>query len=181
MSNQYLGEIAMFAGNFAPRQYAMCNGQLLSIAQNSALFALIGTYYGGNGMNNFALPDLRSRVPVHVGTGPGLSNYALGQTGGAPTVALNPTMMPAHNHMLQASTDAATATTIDSTVVPGQPTAGNTPSFYAVQKPNEPLTTYVLNPQTCGPSGGNQPHQNMMPSLCITFIIALQGVFPSRN
>ena len=182
MSNVFLGQIDMFGGNFAPKGFAFCNGQLLSIAQNSALFSLLGTTYGGDGRTTFALPDLRSRLPVDWGQGPGLSNYALGQAAGTTSVTLLTTQIPAHNHILLATQAIATSAVIANNVLPGQPTVGNPPAFYGVsQSGKPPLVPVPLNAASCGNSGGSQPHPNLMPSLCITFIIALQGIFPSRN
>ncbi len=182
MSNFYVGQIDLFGGNFAPKGWALCNGQLMSIAQNQALFSLLGTFYGGDGVTTFALPNLQSRLPVHEGQGPGLSPYPLGGTGGVPNVTITNQSMPQHLHVLQATDTLATTATIDQTVLPGQPTTGTTPGLYAAQQEGLP----VLQPQkmaagACGLTGGNQPHTNLMPSLCVTFIIALQGIFPSRN
>ena len=185
MSNVFLGQIVMFGGNFAPKGFAFCNGQLLSINQNQALFSLLGTTYGGDGISTFALPNLQSRLPVHVGHGPGLSNYNLGQTGGSPTVTLNVATMPAHNHILSATQATATSNTIGNTLLPAQPTealGSSKPSFYANDVQGQPpVTPTPLNAASCSSAGGSQPHTNLMPSLCITFVIALQGIFPSRN
>lgn len=180
MSDVYLGQIVMFGGNFAPRGFALCNGQLLSIAQNSALFALLGTFYGGDGRTTFALPNLQSRVPIYYGQGPGLSPYVIGQTGGAVSVTLQTTSIPAHSHTFNATKTAATTGTIANTLLPGQPTGNQ--NFYVNPVAGQPdPVPEVLAPGVCGPAGGNQPHGNLMPSLCITFVIALQGIFPSRN
>jgi microcystin-dependent protein len=183
MSDYFLGQIVMFGGNFAPRGYAFCNGQLLPISQNTALFSLLGTTYGGDGRTTFALPDLRSRLPVDWGQGPGLSNYALGQTGGSETVTIDVTTMPSHNHTFNATVATATANTIANNLLPAQPTeALGTPQFYGNDVAGQPpITPVALNPNVCGRTGGGQSHSNLMPSLCITFIIALQGIFPSRN
>ena len=182
MSNVFLGQIVMFGGNFAPKHFAFCNGQLMSIAQNQALFALIGTTYGGDCITTFALPNLQSSLPVHQGRGPGLSSYKLGQTGGSTTVTLTQSQMPAHNHSFQATPTVATTPTIAGNVLPGQPTVGNPPAFYAIQQAGTPpLTPFQMVAAACGVAGGSQPHSNLMPSLCITFIIALQGIFPSQN
>lgn len=182
MSNVFVGQIVMFGGNFAPRGFALCNGQLLAIAQNQALFALIGTNYGGNGIQNFALPNLVSRLPVNFGQGIGLSNYALGQTGGATTATITMQSMPLHTHTLNATKTQATASTIDNTVLPGVPTAGTPPEFYATQVQGQPPDTpHKMAAGVVGNIGNNQPHTNLMPSLCISFIIALQGIFPSRS
>jgi microcystin-dependent protein len=182
MSDVFIGQIVMFGGNFAPRNFAFCNGQLMPIAQNQALFALLGTTYGGDGVTTFALPDLRSRLPVHVGQGPGLSSYAQGQAGGTQTETIVAATMPAHNHTLQATQTIATAAAIGATLLPGQPTVGNPAAFYAApQSGQPPLVPQQLASATCSLTGGSQPHTNLMPSLCVTFIIALQGIFPSRN
>lgn len=182
MSNVFIGQITMFGGNFAPRGFAFCNGQLLSIAQNQALFSLLGTTYGGNGIQNFALPNLQSRLPIQQGQGPGLSNYALGQVGGDTNVTIDASSTPVHLHALNATQTTTTTATIANAVLPGQPTAGATPGFYAAQGPGQPaLVMHKLDSKTCGLTGGSQAHSNLMPSLCITYIIALQGIFPSRN
>jgi microcystin-dependent protein len=182
MSNVFLGQIVMFGGNFAPRGFAFCNGELLPISQNQALFALLGTSYGGNGVQSFGLPNLQSNLPVHAGQGPGLSNYVLGQTGGTPTVTITRDTMPTHNHALNATRTAATTTDIGATVLPGTPTAGTSPRFYVTPKSGAPdPVPEVLNTAVCGPAGSGQAHTNLMPSLCISFIIALQGIFPSPN
>jgi microcystin-dependent protein len=182
MSNVFLGQIMMFGGNFAPRHFAFCNGQLLSISQNSALFSLLGTTYGGDGVQTFALPNLQSRLPVHQGTGTGLSTYELGQAAGVPEVTITQSTMPQHAHGLNASGTPATATTISGTVVPGQPSGSNAPLFYAAQQTGQPAPVpQLMDPRACTVAGSGLPHSNLMPSLCITFVIALQGVFPSRN
>lgn len=182
MSDVYLGQIVMFGGNFAPRGFALCNGQLLSIAQNSALFSLLGTTYGGDGRTTFALPNLQSRLPIHVGQGPGLSSYVLGQSGGSTSVTITTATMPTHTHTLNATTTQADSAAIANSLLPGRPTAGSKPRFYVAPMPNQPdPVPEVLNTAVCGSAGGNQPHTNLMPSLCITFVIALQGIFPSRN
>ncbi len=178
----YLGQISMFGGNYAPQGWAFCNGQLLAINQYQALFSLLGTTYGGNGTQNFALPNLVSRLPVHVGQGLGLSSYALGQVGGADPVTITAQTMPGHTHTLNATQTQANATAIGTSVLPGKPTAGSDPRFYAFQPSGQPaLTMIALAGGAVGNSGGSQPHTNLMPSLCITFIIALQGVYPSRS
>lgn len=182
MSNVFLGQIMMFGGNFAPRNFAFCNGQLLSISQNSALFSLLGTTYGGDGIQTFALPNLQSRLPIHQGTGTGLSHYELGQASGTPTVTITQSTMPQHTHVLNASPTIASATAISGSVVPGQPTGSNSPLFYAAQQPSQPAPIpQLMDQRACSIAGNGLPHTNLMPSLCITFVIALQGVFPSRN
>jgi len=178
----FLAQIMMFAGNFAPVNYAFCNGQTMNISQNQALFALIGTYYGGNGVTTFQLPNLQSRLPVHVGQGAGLSNYAIGQAAGATEVTITAQTMPLHTHTLSATKTQGNASSIGNTVLPGTPPGTSNVFFYANQPAGQPTLTYFnLAPGAVSTTGGNQPHTNMMPSLCITFVIALSGIFPSRG
>lgn len=162
----FLGEIMMFGGNFAPFGWALCNGQLMAIAENQALFALIGTTYGGDGQTTFALPDLQGRIPVHQGT-----NFVLGQKAGVESVTLAAGQMPAHTHAAQAQTAAGTA-------------AAPTNSVWAASSLNQfaagPAASN-MNAADIQPSGGSQPHENMMPFLAVNFCIALNGIFPSRN
>ena len=181
MTQPFVGQIIMFCGNFAPVGRAFCDGQILPIAQYTALFSLLGTYYGGNGMSNFALPNLQGSVPVHVGQGPGLSQYVLGQTAGTPTVTLITSQIPPHTHVFSASTAAATGPS-PSGNVPAKPTAANAAAYAVSQSsPYPALAPQSMNPQSCGLTGGNQPHNNMMPTLFISFVIALTGIYPSRN
>jgi microcystin-dependent protein len=184
MSNAFLGQITMFAGNFAPKGTALCNGQLMSIQQNAALFALLGTTYGGNGQTTFALPNLQSQLPIHFGQGSGLSNYVQGQTAGTTAVTITQSTMPQHNHTLNATTaDATSATMVNGdnfNMLPAKPTVTGG-LFYANPNANPGITPIALAASTAGTTGGSQPHNNLMPSLCITFIIYLQGIFPSRN
>ena len=171
MATPFIGTITMFGGNFAPRNYAFCDGSLQSIAQNSALFALIGTIYGGDGQNTFALPDLRGRAPIHQGNLAGGGNYVIGQVLGTESVTLTASQMPAHTHTLGANTGPGTgagpngAVWARSTATQNYATAGATP----------------MNAAAVTSSGGSQPHENMQPFLAINFIIALFGIFPSRN
>jgi microcystin-dependent protein len=183
MSTPFLGQISMFGGNFAPRGWAMCNGQLLNISQYTALYSLIGTTYGGNGTTNFALPNLVSRLPVHIGTGLGLSPYVLGQTGGADAVTITTATMPTHLHTLNATQALGSTGTIAANLLPAQPTGPiASPEFYAAPvSGQQPPTPQAMAGGACSMTGGSQPHTNMMPSLCITFIIALQGAYPSRS
>lgn len=177
MTQPYLGEVRMFAGNFAPRNNAYCSGQIMSIQQNAALFSLLGTYYGGNGTTTFGLPDLRGRIPVSQGQGPGLSNYVIGQQGGTETVTITQQTLPQHNHMMVVS-NAVPTTAAPSGNMPAQM---STPinNFWV---PNTKQTTSdLLNAQFLTMVGGNQPHENRMPAMAISMIIALAGVFPSRN
>jgi len=169
MATPFIAEIVMFGGNFAPRGWAFCQGQILSIAQNTALFSLLGTTYGGNGQTTFALPDLRGRVPMQQGSGPGLTPRVLGEQGGTETVTLLITQMPAHNHSLMAKTAAAGDTLPTGNVF-------SEGSFYV-----PPPANAVMSPTAIGVSGGSQPHNNMQPFLALNFIIATQGIFPSRN
>jgi microcystin-dependent protein len=180
MSTPYIGQITMFGGNFAPINYAFCNGQPIAISDNETLYNLIGTTFGGDGVNTFNLPDLQCRLPVHQGQAPGLSNYVLGQKAGSENVTITQSTMPAHSHTFVASTANATAAAIGTgeNLVPATPTVSNA-SAYAVSGPLTLLQT--LAPGTCGLAGNSLPHSNMMPSLCITFVIALYGVYPSPN
>ncbi|MDB5707278.1 MAG: Tail Collar domain protein [Sphingomonas bacterium] len=183
MSNPFIGEVRMFAGNFNPRGWAFCQGQLLPIAQNDTLYALIGTTFGGDGQVTFGLPDMQGRIPVGQGQGPSLSSYTLGQESGAETVTLTTATMPTHNHVMFASTTKGDQPAPVTTSIPAQPDAGNnvsTATFYVLPTPN-PLTPSQMAATTIGAQGGNQPHDNIMPSLVLNYIIALEGVFPSRN
>jgi microcystin-dependent protein len=178
MSNPFLGEIRMFAGNFNPRGWAFCAGQLVPIAQNDALYALLGTTYGGDGITTFGLPDMRGRLPINQGQGPGLSNYVIGQMAGTESVTLTVTQMPAHSHSLSA-TD-ATASQPAPTNTSFLATLLGTAEIYAIPGAN-PLRQGTLNANSISAAGGSQPHNNLMPIMAINFIIALEGVFPSRN
>jgi microcystin-dependent protein len=170
----YIAEIRMFAGNFAPRGWAFCQGQILSIAQNTALFALIGTTYGGNGQTTFALPDLRGRVPVGPGLGPGLPNVDLGQMSGEATHTLISTEMPAHTHSANAVASGGNSGTPGTGVVWAGSTARD--SIYSSGAPNTTLQGAAI-----GQAGGSQPHNNMQPYTGINYIICIEGIFPSRN
>lgn len=171
MSDQYIGQISTTAFGFAPRGWALCNGQLLPIGQNQALFSLLGTQFGGNGQTNFALPDLRGRVPMHTS-----SSIPLGQAVGAAAVALQATQMPVHGHALNTSTDLANASVPGGAVPAARPRAG--PVVYATAGSTPAVT---LHADSVSDTGGMQPHDNMQPSLGLNFIIALQGFFPSRD
>jgi microcystin-dependent protein len=175
MSNQFVGEIRIFAGNFAPTGWALCNGQLMSISQNTALFSLLGTQFGGDGKSNFGLPDLQGAVPMHQGQGPGLSERFIGETGGEPNVTLINTEMPMHSH--QASGIAASdSTSPNPAVVWGSLAGRNPPPLY--QSGNTDVT---MNPFALSVTGSSFPHNNLQPLLVLNFIIALQGVFPARG
>lgn len=170
MSEPFVGEIRMFAGNFAPEGWAFCDGQLLAVSQNDALFSLLGTIYGGDGRTTFALPDLRGRLPMHAGHGPGLSERRLGSKSGAEHVTLTVNQMPSHTHPLQASGNAATA------VAPQGQTLASGQDAYSGEPP-----IVALAEDSITKVGGSQSHTNLMPSLCVNFIIALVGIYPSRN
>ena len=172
MTDPFVAEIRIFPFTFAPRGWALCNGQLLPISQNTALFSLLGTTYGGNGQSTFALPDLQGAVPLHPGQGPGLSLYDLGQTGGSEFVALQPSEMPAHTHTVSASTSPANRTA----------PAGNSVARASGATPYIPPGggTTSLAPEAMSVAGGGLPHNNMQPYLTLNFCIALQGIFPPR-
>ena len=172
MSEPYIGEITMFAGNFAPRSWALCDGQLLAVAQNSALFSLLGTTYGGDGRTTFGLPDLRGRVPIHQGSGPGLSPRSMGQKAGSEQVSASTNTLPTHTHGFRGSTDIASSPNPQGRVV-AKPT---TVDLYIDETQTADLAGGAM-----GNTGGSQSHANIMPFQCIHFIIALTGIFPSRN
>src|SRR5690242_5317256 len=166
MANPFLGEIRIFAGNFAPRGWALCNGQLLAISQNTALFSLLGTTYGGNGQTTFALPDLRGRVPIGTGQGRGLTARNLGEVAGTETLTLDATQMPAHTHAAGASAGNGAADSPTGRVLARMP--GAIPQYGAASNAD-------MAAAAAANSGGNQPHNNMQPFLTVTYIIALQG------
>lgn len=187
MSEPFIAEIIMFAGNFAPRGWAFCQGQILSIAQNTALFSLLGTTYGGNGQTTFALPDLRGRVPVGTGQGPGLPAMTLGEVSGTPTTTLLITQMPAHNHTFVGQQGTSSSNGNDA-----QP-GGQLPAVPVVNisGTDHNVNAYISGATadgsfagftgTIGISGGSQPFSIMQPYLGMNYIIALEGIFPSRN
>jgi microcystin-dependent protein len=166
MSDPYIGEIRMFGGNFAPVGWLLCQGQLLPIDQYDALFNLIGTTYGGDGQQTFAMPDLQSRLPVHVG-----SNYVLGQVGGSETVTLTTPQLPIHTHQQLASSGPAASPT---------PT-GRVPASWADGQYSTAPADSTLAPNALTIAGGSQPHENMSPYLCLNFIIATEGIYPPPN
>lgn len=176
MSEPFLGEIRMMGFNFAPRGWAFCNGQLISIAQNTALFSLLGTFYGGNGQTNYALPNLQGLLPMHQGAGPGLTPRDLGETGGSYNVTLLQSEMPAHTHSVNASSAPASSTEPGGNVL-----ARSSDGLTAYNSTGTTTNAQVLDASVVTVTGGSQPHSNMMPSLTLNFCIALQGVFPSRN
>lgn len=175
MSEPFIAEVKIFAGNFAPRSYAFCNGQLLPIAQNTALFSLVGTTYGGDGRTTLGLPNLQSRAPMHPGNGPGLTPRLLGQKVGVDSVTLTEGEMPNHFHSASMGSTTVPATT----PVP----AGNT--VFARAAGGYPYTAnanlVAMNPETTSPVGSSGPHNNRQPYLVLNFIIALQGLYPSRS
>jgi microcystin-dependent protein len=178
MSEPFIGEIRIFGGNFAPRGWALCDGQLLAVSQNDALFSLLGTIYGGDGRTTFGLPDMRGRVPVHAGTGPGLSNRRLGAKGGTETVTLSAGQVPSHNHGGALRAVGSDATSSDPT---GRMFARATKSAAYHTGTGRGEGTVSMASGTLTSTGGNQPHTNLAPTLCLNFIIALVGIYPSRN
>lgn len=174
MADQYIGEIRMVGFDFAPTGWALCNGQVLPISNYSPLFALIGTTYGGNGTTNFALPNMQSRIPMHYGTGPGLSTYAMGEEGGAENVTLLITQMPAHNHILNVSNAGGDQLTPGNHILAAE-SSGAAP-IYSDTQPNS-----TMNVSSIGLAGNSQSHENRQPFLVVNFIIALEGIFPSRS
>lgn len=167
MAQPYVGEIKMFAGNFAPVGWMLCEGQLLPISENETLFQLIGTTYGGDGESTFALPDMRGRIPIHQGDG-----FILAETGGAEEITLSVNQIPAHSHVLLGSTNTGTGTAPLNNILCGLPVATN--SAYGTDNPRLNLAA-----QAIAPVGGSQPHTNFQPYLCVNYIISLFGIFPS--
>jgi microcystin-dependent protein len=170
MADPFVAEIRIFPFNFAPNNWAWCNGQLIPITQNTALYALLGTYYGGDGKSNFALPDLMGRAPMHPGHGSGLSLHDLGETGGSETVTLLQSEIPAHSHSLRAVSDDNGVSDSPQNSLPARA------KIYSASS-----SGHTMAPQALTPVGGNQPHNNMMPYLTFYFNIALTGVFPPRG
>ena len=172
MADPFVAEIRIFPFNFAPKGWAWCDGQLLPLSQNTALFSLLGTTYGGNGKSNFALPDLQGRAPMHPGQGPGLSLHDLGETSGSETVTLLESEIPSHTHTLRGNN------TLGDTPAPN----GHTLARYAnAYQQNSTQNLVSMHPSALPPAGGDQPHNNVQPYLTFYFCIALQGVFPPRS
>jgi microcystin-dependent protein len=184
MNEPYLGGIFIVGFNFAPVGYALCNGQTMPITQNTALFSLLGTFYGGNGTSTFALPDLRGRLPIHQGQGVGLSSYTIGQTGGTETVTLLTSQIPAHTHALGAFNGAGSTSMPAGAYLAQGPSTGSGPNATALNtyNPNANAAPLLnLNAGAIQTVGGGQPHTNIQPYLCVTYVMAMQGIFPSRN
>ena len=175
MSTPFIGEIRMFGFNRTPNGWQACDGSLLPISEYDALFALIGTTYGGDGQSTFAVPDLRGRLPIHQGTGPGLSTYVIGQQAGTETVTVLSTQMPAHTHTLVATSAAAGSLSPSSTQLPAS-VSGET--FYVNDITG--ATTLTMSAQSTSLAGGSQPHENCMPTLTVQYCMATQGIFPSQ-
>lgn len=178
MTEPYIGEIRAFAGNFAPVGWALCNGQLLSISQNAALFSIIGTYYGGNGVSNFALPDLQGRMLIHQGTGPGLPPFVIGQMGGSENATLLQSNLPAHSHSVTADAEAGNVGSPANALIAQNGAGRSAIAQFTNTTPTAPVT---MAPNMIGVTGGSQPFSVQNPYVCITYIIALNGVFPSRG
>ena len=174
MAEPFIGQIYIVGFNFAPRGFATCDGQLLPIAQNTALFSLLGTIYGGNGQVTFALPDLRGRFPTHQGQGPGLSDYSIGQVAGEENHTLMANEMPLHSHGMVATTAAGNSQSPANHILATDGAGGTAP--YSSGVANTGMAANMI-----GASGGSQPHNNLPPYLCLNFVIALQGIYPSRN
>lgn len=178
MTQPFIGEVRMFGGNFPPVNWALCNGQQQAISQNTTLYTLIGTTYGGDGINTFNLPNLQSRLCVGMGQGNGLSPYAIGQVGGAENVTLTIATMASHNHPLMASNN-NTSSNLPSGNVTGK--GVTTPAIAHIYNAGPPTATGNLNNQSVSNAGGSTAHPNLMPSLCVTFIIALYGIYPTQS
>jgi microcystin-dependent protein len=176
MSTPFVGEIRMFGFGRTPTGWRACDGSLLPISDYEVLYMLLGTTYGGDGQSTFQVPDLRGRLPLHQGTGPGLGNYVIGQAAGTETVALLPTQMPAHTHAVIATTAAATALTPGPGLLPGT-VGGDT--FYATDISG--ATAAAMSAQSTTPAGGSQPHENTMPTLTVQYCIAWAGIYPSQG
>jgi microcystin-dependent protein len=177
MADPFVAEIRIYGFNFAPKGWAFCNGQLMPLSQNTALFSLLGTTYGGDGKSTFALPNLQGSAPMHPGQGPGLSLHDLGETGGSDTVTLLQTEYPAHTHVINCDDGRGVqGIGLPTNALPSK-SGGATPNAYT----SGAQMNQTMNPNMVTPSGGSQPHNNMMPYLTLNFCIALQGVFPPRT
>lgn len=175
MANPFVAEIRMFCGNFPPRGWALCNGQILPISQNTALFSLIGTFYGGNGTSNFALPNLQGKAPMHQGNGAGLTPRSVGETGGESSVTLLASQVPAHRHVYNCGAGSKGETSVLANQVNCDEATGSQ-TIYATATDGSVMGAGMVQPLSA-----TQPHENSQPYQCINFIIALQGIFPARN
>jgi microcystin-dependent protein len=175
MADPFVAEIRIFPFNFAPKGWAFCGGQILPLSQNTALFSLLGTTYGGDGKSNFALPNLQGRAPMHPGQGPGLSLHDLGETGGTDTVTLLQSEMPMHNHTMRGTVENGTQGTLTANITLATSIGGTV--FQTVTNAN----LMPMSPNALAPAGGDQPHNNLQPYLTCNFCIALQGVYPPRT
>jgi len=171
----FVAEIRIFPFNFAPKGWAFCDGQILPLSQNTALFSLLGTTYGGNGQSTFALPDLQGSAPLHPGQGPGLSLYDLGQQSGTEFVTLLQSEIPVHTHTMSASVENGTQKTLTADITLATSIGGS------IYQSNTGANLVTMAPQALAPAGGSLPHNNMMPYLTLNFCIALQGVYPPRT
>jgi microcystin-dependent protein len=186
MNNPFIGQVTLFAGNFPPRAFAFCQGQLLPIASNTALFSILGTTYGGDGRTTFALPDLRGRCAIHPGRGPGLSTYVLGERQGIETVNLNLLQLPSHSHIATSVSKlyGQSAAGDDDTISTGVALAsgsGTSSEIYTSATPNTEMGTSIATTTTVNNNGGSQSHENRRPFIAINYIIALQGTYPARS
>lgn len=176
MSDPYIGEIRMFGGTFAPAGWAMCQGQLMPISENDALFSLIGTTYGGDGQETFGLPDLQGRVPMHQGGG-----FVIGEKGGVETVTLTVQQIPSHNHQVASATaENGSNVPSNSTILANEGPPGQS-TVFTYKNPFDGQNQVTLSASSIGPAGGSQPHENLQPYLTVTFIISLFGIFPTQN
>jgi microcystin-dependent protein len=181
MSEPFLGEIRCFGFNFAPRGWAQCNGQIQSISQSTALFSILGTTYGGDGVTTFALPNLQGQIPMHWGNSPGGFNTQIGEVQGQPSVTLNATQIPQHTHAVSAVTVPAGGVSQRTAVATNTAfLSGSRPPNRAYQNPAQAITS-PFSPKAILPTGGSQPHENTQPYLALNFCIALEGIFPARN
>jgi microcystin-dependent protein len=180
MSSAYIGEIRIFGFTFAPRGWALCNGQIIPIQQNTALFSLLGTTYGGNGTTNFALPNFQGTVAVSQGSGPGLSQWVLGETTGTSTVTLLLAQMAAHNHSFNVTSSVGTQPTSNAAQL-ARGSKGGLQNAQSVLAYSGAAPNQAMHPTGVSVTGGNQPHNNLMPFRCLNFCIAIQGIFPPRN
>jgi microcystin-dependent protein len=181
MANPFLAEIRIFPFNFAPTGWAMCNGQLLPISQNTALFSLLGTYYGGDGVSTFALPNLLGSTPLQQGQGPGLTDYVLGEQTGSPTISLIESEIPTHQHFFMATSNPGTVESAPDNQLGVGASGSKTQNYFAnLYSPNAASATTQMSPLAIGITGQSLPHDNMMPYLTLNFCIALQGIYPAR-